>query len=126
MLGAIELTDARGAEQAIANAKAAFPAWRDTPAAQRVALCRRAAALMLERRAELAAWQVLEQGKNWREADADVAEAVDYLNYYAAEMERLDGWRPTLTFAGETNVDALRAARRCGHHRAVEFSRSRS
>ncbi len=32
---------------------------------------------------ELAAWQVLEQAKNWREADADVAEAIDYLNYYA-------------------------------------------
>jgi RHH-type proline utilization regulon transcriptional repressor/proline dehydrogenase/delta 1-pyrroline-5-carboxylate dehydrogenase len=47
---------------------------------------------------------VLEQGKNWREADADVAEAIDYLEYYAAQMERIDGWRATFTYPGETNA----------------------
>jgi len=103
VLGAVELTDTAGALQAIANAKRAFTAWRDTPATYRAGLCRRAARLMLERRAELAAWEVLEQGKNWREADADVAEAIDYLEYYAHEIERLDGWRPTVLFPGETN-----------------------
>jgi RHH-type proline utilization regulon transcriptional repressor/proline dehydrogenase/delta 1-pyrroline-5-carboxylate dehydrogenase len=104
VLGTVELTDAAGAMQAIANAKAAFPAWRDAGACERVALCRRAARIMSAKRAELAAWEILEQGKNWREADADVAEAIDYLEFYAAEMERLDGWRPTITFPGETNV----------------------
>jgi RHH-type proline utilization regulon transcriptional repressor/proline dehydrogenase/delta 1-pyrroline-5-carboxylate dehydrogenase len=53
---------------------------------------------------ELAAWQVLEQAKNWREADADVAEAADYLHYYAAEMERLQGWRSTIDYPGQTNA----------------------
>jgi len=67
----------------------AFPVWRDEP---------------VERRAELAAWQILEQGKNWREADADVAEAIDFLRYYAQEAARLSGWRPTLCFPGETNL----------------------
>ena len=104
VLGAIELTDAAGAVQAIANAKAAFEAWRKCPAAHRAAAARRAAQLVLERRAELAAWQVLEQGKNWLEADADVAEAADYLAYYAAQIERLDGWRTTIDFPGETNA----------------------
>ena len=104
VLGTVELTDAAGALQAIANAKAAFGSWRDRPAVERAALARRAAALVLERRAELAAWEVLEQAKNWREADADVAEAADYLEYYAAEMERLDGWRTTIDFPGETNA----------------------
>ena len=109
VLGTVELTDATGAARAVANAKAAFPAWRARPAAERVALCRRAARLMLARRAELAAWEVLEQGKNWREADADVAEAIDYLEYYACEMERLDGWRPTIVFPGETNATRFEA-----------------
>ena len=103
VLGHIELADRTHAEQAIHNALAMFPAWRDTPAAQRCTLCLRAAGLLLEQRAELAAWQVFEQGKNWREADADVAEAIDYLRYYAQQMVRLDGWQPTLCFAGETN-----------------------
>jgi RHH-type proline utilization regulon transcriptional repressor/proline dehydrogenase/delta 1-pyrroline-5-carboxylate dehydrogenase len=52
---------------------------------------------------------VLEQGKNWREADADVAEAIDYLKYYAFQMERLDGWRPTIDFPGETNATRFEA-----------------
>ena len=103
VLGRIELADRAHAEQAIHNALAAFPAWRDTPAANRCGLCLRAAGLLFEQRAELAAWQVFEQGKNWREADADVAEAIDYLRYYAREMAQLDGWQPTLCFPGETN-----------------------
>ena len=103
VLGRVELASKPHAEQAVDNALAVFPAWRDTPAAQRSRLCLRAAGLMLEQRAELAAWEILEQGKSWREADADVAEAIDFLRYYAAQMMQLDGWRPTLCFPGETN-----------------------
>ncbi|MGH8620569.1 MAG: aldehyde dehydrogenase family protein, partial [Burkholderiales bacterium] len=47
---------------------------------------------------------VLEQGKNWREADADVAEAIDFLRYYAQQAAALAGWRPTLSFPGEENL----------------------
>ena len=103
VLGHVEFAPQAYAQQAIDNALAAFPAWRDTPVAERCELCLRAAGLLLAQRAELAAWQVFEQGKNWREADADVAEAIDYLRYYAREMAQLDGWRPTLCFPGETN-----------------------
>src|SRR5262245_13902691 len=46
---------------------------------------------MRRRRYELAAWGVLECGKQWREADADVAESIDYCDYYAREMLRLAG-----------------------------------
>src|SRR5262249_3561086 len=49
----------------------------------------RAADVMRRRRFELAAWQVYECGKPWREADADVAESIDYCVYYAEEMLRL-------------------------------------
>ena len=44
---------------------------------------------MRRRRYELAAWEIFEQGKPWREADADVAEAIDFLNFYAGEMLRI-------------------------------------
>ncbi len=77
------------AEQAIAAARAAFPGWRDTPAKERADYLVRAAAVMRRRRFELAAWEVYECGKPWREADADVAESIDYCEYYAREMLRL-------------------------------------
>jgi len=103
VLARVELASRSHAERAVANALAAFPAWRETPVERRVGAALRAAGIMLQRRAELAAWQILEQGKNWREADADVAEAIDYLRYYAREAARLDGWRPTVIHPGETN-----------------------
>jgi RHH-type proline utilization regulon transcriptional repressor/proline dehydrogenase/delta 1-pyrroline-5-carboxylate dehydrogenase len=77
------------AERAIAAAERAFPDWRDTPAAERAALLRRVADEFARRRFEIAAWQVYEVGKPWREADADIAEAIDFCRYYALEMERL-------------------------------------
>lgn len=77
------------AEQAIAAASRAFPAWRDVAAHERAAFFVKAAALARKRRFELAAWEVHECAKNWREADADVCEAIDFLEYYAHEMRRL-------------------------------------
>jgi RHH-type proline utilization regulon transcriptional repressor/proline dehydrogenase/delta 1-pyrroline-5-carboxylate dehydrogenase len=103
VLGEVELAGPAQAERAVANAAAAFPGWRDTPAAARAQLCLRAAGILTQRRHELAAWEVLETGKNWREADADVAEAADHLRYCAAEMIRLDGWRATRHFPAERN-----------------------
>lgn len=50
---------------------------------------------MRRRRDELAAWEILECGKPWREADADLAEAIDFLEFYAEDWLRLsppDGW----------------------------------
>jgi RHH-type proline utilization regulon transcriptional repressor/proline dehydrogenase/delta 1-pyrroline-5-carboxylate dehydrogenase len=77
------------ARAAIAAARAAFPAWRDTPAAERAACLFRAADILRNRRFELSAWEVYECGKQWREADADLAEAIDFCNYYGREMLRL-------------------------------------
>ncbi len=77
------------ARQAVAAAAAAFPAWRDTDPERRADYLFRAADVMRRRRFELAAWQVYECGKQWREADADVAEAIDYCEYYGREMLRL-------------------------------------
>jgi RHH-type proline utilization regulon transcriptional repressor/proline dehydrogenase/delta 1-pyrroline-5-carboxylate dehydrogenase len=77
------------ANEAVAAAKAAFPAWRDTEAAKRADYLFAAAEVMRRRRFELAAWQVYECGKPRREADADVAESIDYCEFYGREMLRL-------------------------------------
>ncbi|MBS0151158.1 MAG: proline dehydrogenase family protein [Nitrospira sp.] len=74
---------------AIGPAAAAGAAWARRPAAERIAVMRRTAALMRERRYDLAAWEIFEVGKPWREADADMAEAIDFLEFYAQQMARL-------------------------------------
>src|SRR4051812_43575764 len=68
---------------ALDAATRAAPAWRDTPAAERAAILLRAAAIMREDRLRLTALAVREPAKPWPEADADVCEAIDFLEYYA-------------------------------------------
>ncbi|MCS6897339.1 MAG: bifunctional proline dehydrogenase/L-glutamate gamma-semialdehyde dehydrogenase, partial [Nitrospira sp.] len=76
-------------DRAVQRAEAAFEDWRRRPAEERSAMLERAADEIKRRRYELAAWEVYEVGKPWREADADVAEAIDFLRYYSREMGRL-------------------------------------
>jgi RHH-type proline utilization regulon transcriptional repressor/proline dehydrogenase/delta 1-pyrroline-5-carboxylate dehydrogenase len=76
-------------ERALASTTAAFPMWRDVPVEERVALLHRVADEFQKRRMEISAWMAYEVGKPWREADADVAEAIDFCRFYALEMERL-------------------------------------
>lgn len=63
--------------------------WRRMAPEARSAILRTVASELSRRRYELAAWEIFEVGKTWREADADVAEAIDFLRYYADEMDRL-------------------------------------
>ena len=77
------------AEKAIQAAKTAFPVWRDTEPAVRAEYLRKIARGFRDRRFELSAWIVHETGKPWRESDADVAEAIDFCDYYALEMLRM-------------------------------------
>jgi RHH-type transcriptional regulator, proline utilization regulon repressor / proline dehydrogenase / delta 1-pyrroline-5-carboxylate dehydrogenase len=92
------------ADKAIDKAARFFPQWRDTPAHKRAEILFQAADLMRERRWELGAREILEVGKGWREADADVCEAIDYLEYYAHEMLRLAQPRETQQLPSETNT----------------------
>lgn len=103
VLGEVALVDASHADHALATAGAAFPRWAARPVSERCDCLRRAAELIVARRCELAALEVLETAKPWREADADVAEAVDFLRYYADQMEQLAGWRRSVDFPGESN-----------------------
>jgi len=89
--------------QAIAAAKGAFPAWRDTAPAARAEYLVKAAAAARRRIFELSAWQVLEIGKQWDQAYADVTEAIDFLEYYAREMIKMGQPRRIGTAPGELN-----------------------
>jgi len=104
IVGRVPVASHREAERALAKATGFLPQWRITDASERAAFLFRAAEIMRQRRVELAAWEVFEVGKGWREADADVAEAIDYLEYYGREMVRLSAPRVTQRIPGENNV----------------------
>jgi RHH-type proline utilization regulon transcriptional repressor/proline dehydrogenase/delta 1-pyrroline-5-carboxylate dehydrogenase len=92
------------AEHAFEVASRALPTWRTTPWPARAAVLFRAAALMRDRRAELAALEVFEAGKPQPEADADVCEAIDFCEYYGREALRLAAGAPVQQVPGETNA----------------------
>jgi RHH-type proline utilization regulon transcriptional repressor/proline dehydrogenase/delta 1-pyrroline-5-carboxylate dehydrogenase len=94
-------TDAAAAVEA---AERGFRVWGAVPAAERAEVLRRAAALLRERRLELAALQVRECAKPWPEADGDVCEAIDFLEYYADEAVALDEGRALVQVPGERNT----------------------
>ncbi len=78
------------AVQAVEQAHAAYLKWRFTPAEVRARYLLNAAHEMRRRKHEFSAWMVFEVGKSWVEADADTAEAIDFMEYYARQMMRLD------------------------------------
>ncbi len=91
------------ADQAIRIAAEAFGSWRRVPPAERARYLFRAAAIMRRRKFEFAAWLVYEVSKSWVEADADVAEAIDFMEYYGREMLRLAAPQPIVPFPAEDN-----------------------
>ena len=100
----VRATTIAEADKAIDKAAGFFPEWRDTPAHKRAEILFQAAEIMRERRWQLAAQELFEVGKGWREADADVCEAIDYLDYYGHEMLRLAEPRETQQLPSETNT----------------------
>ena len=92
------------AARAVEVAGSAQLAWANTPVRERTACLRRAAALMRQQRETLAAWEIFEVGKTWREADMDVVEAIEYLEYYGWCMEALTDGKPLLQVPGEHNA----------------------
>jgi RHH-type proline utilization regulon transcriptional repressor/proline dehydrogenase/delta 1-pyrroline-5-carboxylate dehydrogenase len=92
---AAKATPAEVAE-AVRRASAAFPSWGATPVERRAELLVRAAAILRERRPLLTALAVRECAKPWAEADADVCEAIDFLEYYARGAIELERHGPPL------------------------------
>jgi RHH-type transcriptional regulator, proline utilization regulon repressor / proline dehydrogenase / delta 1-pyrroline-5-carboxylate dehydrogenase len=96
-----------GAAEAGAAVEAAadgFGDWGARPAAERARVLSAAAHGLRERRAELTALQVRECAKPWREADADVCEAIDFLEYYARAAVELEDGRALAQAPGERNT----------------------
>jgi RHH-type proline utilization regulon transcriptional repressor/proline dehydrogenase/delta 1-pyrroline-5-carboxylate dehydrogenase len=96
------------ADTAVVAAARAFPDWAGRAAAERAAILVDAAGRMRERRRLLAALEVRECAKPWPEADADVCEAIDFLEYYARGAVALDAGRPLVQVPGEHNQLAYR------------------
>ena len=92
------------AHVAVTAAQEAFATWSRVPTADRAALLRRAAQLIRDRHYEFCAWLTIEVGKNWAEADADVGECIDFLEFYAREALRLDAATTPIQFPGERNL----------------------
>ncbi len=82
--------NASHADAAIKAAYYAFETWQHTPAAERARYLLNAAAAMRRRKHEFSAAMVLEIGKSWAEADADTAESIDFMEYYARQMLRIE------------------------------------
>ncbi|MCZ6670931.1 MAG: L-glutamate gamma-semialdehyde dehydrogenase [Acidobacteria bacterium] len=103
VVGTFQLATGKEVETAIRAAWEAFPSWSSRPAGERADLLFRGAALMRERRFELNAWMILEEGKSWAEADGDTTEAIDFLDFYAHEALRYAAGQPLTPLAGEKN-----------------------
>jgi RHH-type transcriptional regulator, proline utilization regulon repressor / proline dehydrogenase / delta 1-pyrroline-5-carboxylate dehydrogenase len=92
------------ADAALAAACKARGKWARTPANDRAAIVERTAHLMRRDKAELCALEILEAGKQWSEADADVAEAIDFCDFYSRVAREFGKSRHTQRVPGETNV----------------------
>jgi RHH-type transcriptional regulator, proline utilization regulon repressor / proline dehydrogenase / delta 1-pyrroline-5-carboxylate dehydrogenase len=91
------------ADQAVEHARSAWEAWRKTPARDRSQILFRAAEEMRRQRFDLMALESHEVGKTWKDADGDIAEAIDYLEYYGKEALRPAAPRYLGNYAGEQN-----------------------
>lgn len=103
IVGVVSQADTALAEKAIQTASLTFEAWKLTDPQERARYLYKAAALMRRRKFQFSAMLTLEAGKTRAEADADTAEAIDFLEFYAREMERLSHSQPLTSLSGEDN-----------------------
>jgi len=91
-------------EPAIQAATAAFATWKNTPWEERAELLTTVAAILRKRKFEYSAWMVYEVGKNWAEADADIAETIDFAEYYAWQAMRMSQAQTDVQLPGEQDT----------------------
>src|SRR5579859_1033480 len=101
VVGVFQSAGREHVEPAVQAALAAFASWKRTTVEERASLLHSVAAIMRERKYEFSAWMVFEVGKNWAEADADVAETIDFCEFYAREALRLSKAEPPVQLPGE-------------------------
>lgn len=103
IVGRVAKATSDDAQRALDSAWTAFEDWSSWQPAERARLLFKAAALLRARKHLFSATMVYEAGKTWPEADADTAEAIDFLEYYGREAIRLAESRPLPRLAGEDN-----------------------
>jgi len=104
LVARVALASVEEADSAAESAFKAWPAWRDRSLRERAVLLDRLADELERERHELAALEVWEVGKPWREADADVAEAIDFCRYYARQALLELSARKMMCPTGEDNT----------------------
>ncbi|MCF6095397.1 L-glutamate gamma-semialdehyde dehydrogenase, partial [Microaerobacter geothermalis] len=102
-IGTISQANQELAEKAIQTAAKTFESWKAVPADHRARYLFKAAAILRRRKHEFSAWLVKEAGKSWAEADADTAEAIDFMEFYGREMIRLAERQPLVRIPTEDN-----------------------
>jgi 1-pyrroline-5-carboxylate dehydrogenase len=103
VVGVFQSAGREHVEPAIQAALTAFETWKRTTVEQRAALVHTVACILRERKFEFAAWMVFEVGKNWAEADADIAETIDFAELYAREALRLSEAKTVVQMPGEAD-----------------------
>ncbi len=103
VVGRVSSASREEAELAVQEARNAWEVWRKTSPEERAGVLFTAAEEMRKQRFDLMAIEVYEVGKTWTEADGDVAEAIDFLEYYGREMRRLGPPRALGNYPGESN-----------------------
>jgi len=103
VVGTVARANVELADKAVKAAEAAFKTWKFVEPETRARLIFKAAAILRRRKFEYSAWLVEEAGKNWAEADADTAEAIDFMEYYGREMLRYAAGMTVLSYPGEQN-----------------------
>jgi 1-pyrroline-5-carboxylate dehydrogenase len=103
VVGIHQKAGAEHAEQAMQAALTAFETWSRTTVEERTSLLLNAAEIIRQRKFEFCAWLTYEVGKNWAEADADVGETIDFLEFYAREALRLAAATTPIQYPGEKN-----------------------
>jgi 1-pyrroline-5-carboxylate dehydrogenase len=94
VVGRVHRADQELADQAIKATWRAFASWKRVPAEHRAAYLFKAAAELRRRKLEFNAWLVLEVGKSWAEAEADTAEAIDFMEFYGRQALRYAAPQP--------------------------------
>jgi len=103
LIGRVSQADRNHFERAMQAAEGAFETWSRWDPKWRARILLKAAGIMRRRKHEFSALLVLEVGKTWPEADADTAEAIDFLEFYAREMLRIDAPSRLTRMPGEDN-----------------------
>ncbi len=103
VIGEFQKSGQQDAEKAIQSAAAAFEEWKKVPATERANILLKASEEMKRRRLEINAWMTYEAGKNYVESDADTAEAIDFMEFYAREAIRYAQDQPLTPYEPEKN-----------------------